>query len=1250
MGVERQKIFSELSVNIDTKDKDDQPFLYDVGKVLEDVIVQTAGGIVDATESAYNFVVPDDKEIEISDLVPEAETKIGQFVRPASQFFIPYTGAFKIAKGGYMFVKNAKNLNKTLEKLKKTKDTVKKIDRKTLEVSTRDKGVQGPFPKGTIEKARVKLKPNPLNKKEVAGLAVGAGALADGIAFAPYDPNVADFLVRFPATKNALTEWLQTDPNGDPGMERLKNAIAGGIPSVLIPTFTAGVAKGFVWSRNRISKKAIKEELDKTIKTPSTTKDPKSTKSKDAEKNLNQETEEVFKLEPRTDTTSAVGALQAKKSTIAQRLKSKFFDSSIVKRGVIQFLDSNAGLRFLEEAATKVGATVPRLKATYEKQLGVYGEARFIPAIGGMIEQFLFKGTFKFKDGAAVGTGNDGLQGILEKTLGKKHDPDEFFNYMGAKSLLSLSDTKFKGLFPKNTETSKNLFQKEVTKGDSIPEYAQALEKMNQFNSDLLDFAVDAGLITPLEKARLIKSRMPYVPLYRDMSVEDMFVKKSKGGGSAVKKQLKGKVPIGFNKGELPLRNLFDNYVENINSILTTSYKNYVVRNTFDLIDNANGALKDWATPAKGQNKIKKRITLKSEEIKANLVKQKGDELSLDINNLDDLDGLALFRSENIPLKDNQFIVFRRKTVKDPKTKVETEEIVPTIYDVNNEYLFQTLNAISPKQFARTNAWVRAAAGFKNLLTRGVTMDPGFFAGANLLRDTFSSAILSKNAFYMPMLSTAVKTVQRMTSNEKLILKGADGKNIETTYKELYQEFFLNGGSFGSTLWRGEVSEQFLKEFHRKLGSTNYKDVLNRPKKVLDRYGDMVTAFENASRYTEYALLRKSGMSAREAALAAREVAVDFGMHGANNFFRQYTSTVPFLNAGIQGIYRTVRALKNEGLAVRTAVVSKIIAYVGVPSLVLHTLNRDDEDYKNTSQQIRDMNYMIPLGEGNFLKIPKPFEFGAVGTIATGVLELFDNSQDADRFFLTTWTVLKNQFRLSYVPQVLSPIVNTAFNKTFFGSPVISENMKNSLPDYGQSYPWTSKSITSAIENTPPSIRKLLMSPIEFENYYRAYTGAVGGYVLDLIDETVDIFSDAKMPDKRLDEYIFVKRFLQLDPAKFTQAEADFYEFKKQASQAFNQMKKFKDEGKVELLKEFLSDPKTKELVAISPQLENLSLKASKTNKERNRIINDKAMTGAAKRFKIDLLEKQMAIYFKDIMDAIDEADLEVREPFFSFK
>jgi hypothetical protein len=207
--------------------------------------------------------------------------------------------------------------------------------------------------------------------------------------------------------------------------------------------------------------------------------------------------------------------------------------------------------------------------------------------------------------------------------------------------------------------------------------------------------------------------------------------------------------------------------------------------------------------------------------------------------------------------------------------------------------------------------------------------------------------------------------------------------------------------------------------------------------------------------------------------------------------------------------------------------------------------------------------------------------------------------------------------------------------------------MANSLPDYGQSYPWTSKLITSMVENLPLKLRKsnLIMSPIEYEYYYRAFTGAVGGFALDFFDEIFDLFDEGEAPDKRLDEMIFLKRFLQLDPLKFTQAEADFYELKKQADSAVNQVEKFKDEQKIKLFNELINDPETVELMGINPELQRIAALASKVNAQRNLIVSDKKMDGETKRFKIDQLEKQMLIYFEETMKVIKKLDLIVKQP-----
>tara|TARA_R110000765_G_scaffold156342_1_gene259274 strand:- start:564 stop:4412 length:3849 start_codon:yes stop_codon:yes gene_type:complete len=1211
-----EKPFSSKNT-LGENEEDENGFAKDSLNVLSDIIQQPVGGVVDAAESIFNLLLPKEKEIEISDWVDGPKTIVGKFVRPASQFFVPFGGAYNIAAKGFLFIKNANNLKKTTEAVTKAQKALK-----TQKINAKVKSKK-------IEDATLSW-----SQRSAIGGGIGFGA--DFVAFAPTDPNLADLMVQFPATKNAVTEWLQTDPNGDPGMERLKNALTGLIPGYMLPEFTRGVAKGFGWSTKPLKRKIVnlndKTEIKERIA-------------------LSKKFDEIEKTGKKDFVKGEIDILKAsiKKRRTRQEKVSMFFRETMdIKKHTIEYLDNVKGIDYLMRAA-KAGKV--KIFGDKKGQLGAYGEARFIPAIGGMTEHFLLKQTFKFKDGVMETTGRDGLQLLLKNNLGKlnkNESYDDFFNYMGAKMLTSLDSNIFKGLY-KDAKGAKIKWQKIADAGDLKPNYVKTLSAMDEFNKDLLQIAVDSGLITQTKMLELLAKRPHYLPLYRDLSNDELFLKRT--GGNKLRVPLKAEVPIGMGPDELPLSNFFDNYVENVSSIISSSYKNHVKRTTFDIIDDAvlqGKPLHDWAI--KDKNAKIKTVTVKADELKTQIKKQK--DIDIDLDTLDDLDDLALFRSERIDVGDNEY-VFRTVIGKDG-----VEKTVKDVYKINSEYLKLTMDSISPKVYYPTHSAVKIGRWVKNLLTRGVTLDPGFWAGANAVRDTVSAAIFSNNSFHLPVLSTAINVVKRISGKTGVAadsvgtIRLPDGKVIPM--KELYMEFILNGGSFGSTLLKGEIADSVLKTLYRKMGHSDYQNVLNTPKKYLDNYENVVGGFENASRFTEYTLLRKAGVSAREAALGAREVAVDFGMHGANNFFRQYVSTVPFMNAGLQGLYRTVRAVSGKekniitGSTQRALVVSKLTSFVVVPTIVLYAMNRDNPDYWNQSQQIRDTNFMLSLGKGKgWIKIPKPFDFGAIATLTESTLSQFDGTAKADPFFATFWTILKDMTRISAVPQVVAPLINARLNQNFFGSPIIPENMKNNIPDYGQSYPWTSKSITKSIENAPAWLRNKLMSPLEFENYWRAYTGAIGGFALDLIDEGTDLFTDVKSADRRLDELPFLKRFLQLDPAKYTKAEAQFYELRKKSSMLVAQAKKFKNEFKFELLEELMSDRENQELFNIHGRLEMFGKQIAQLNKKRNQILNLPNMSGARKRMLLDELESASGKIFNGIMTELQSQQLEIFKPIF---
>ena len=1180
--------FSRLDSFLDDEQEQDKNikdrnFLQTTGAVISDIMSQPMGGIVDAGESIANLLLPDKKEIEISHWVDEPKTIVGKFIRPASQFILPWGAAYKASTGSYLFLKNASRLKKASEVALKARVRLKSV-------------------KPITQVPR-------LTKVAIGG---GAGFVTDFAAFAPNAPNLADLMIQYPATKNVVSEWLATDANGDPGMERLKNALTGLLPGVVLPEFIRGVSKGFTYTAKAGTGK-VKSKID--VIEDAVTK---------------RETKEIAKKSyGKTDAEKdAVAAFVRSKRTKTEKIAMWWRENMFFKKHIIEYLDNVRGIKYLEDAARAIGVSAKGLAAK-SKELSAYKEARFLPAIGGMIEHFLLKHTFTFKNSMLNSTNKLGLQPLLEKNLGKTADVNDFFNYMGAKSILSLDNKTFKGLF-KDSKAAKIKWQKVADAGDRKANYVTTLNEMDRFNKDLLQVAVDTQLISQKMMTELLTKRKHYMPLYRDLSDDALLMKKT--GSNKLRMPLKARVPVGTEKGELPLANFFDNYIENVQGIITASYKNHVKRMTFDIIDSAKGGLDDWAKQVKAVKPHK--ITIKPEELKRQINKA-DDSIELDLNALDDIDEIALFRSERIHIKDGHEVVFRTN---------KKGETIQDVYRIDNNLLKLTLDSISPKQYLATSGAVKVARWAKNLLTRMVTYDPGFFAYANAIRDTFSAAILSMNRWHLPVLSTANSLRKRLLSNETIKL--ADGSRM--SYKNLYEEFLFNGGSFASTLLKGETSDRILSTLYRKMGHNDYKlNVLNTPMRMKDGYEKLVTGFENASRFTEYSMLRRAGYSARQAAFEAREVAVDFGMHGANHIFRQYTSTVPFLNAGLQGLYRTARALNSSQ---RTAVVTKLGAFVVAPTTILYAINRNNPDYWKQSQQIRDLNFMLPLGGNNWLKLPKPFEFGAVGTLAESTLEFFDKTGKHESFWDTLYHVVKHQTRLSWMPQVVAPIYQQYVNKNFFGSPILPEGMKHNIPDFGQSYPWSNNLITSAIESAPPKLREHLMSPIRFEALIRGYTGAIGGFMLDLLDEGSYLFSDIERPDRRWDEMPLLKRFLQLDPSKYTQAETEFYELKKRAIKAVNMARKFNKEMKFELLDEFLKVPENQELLSISPKLEYWGRQLQDLNTKRNHIYDNPDLSGERKRQLINELEHVSSIIFDQIMDNLLSEDLDIFKPIFDYE
>jgi hypothetical protein len=103
---------------------------------------------------------------------------------------------------------------------------------------------------------------------------------------------------------------------------------------------------------------------------------------------------------------------------------------------------------------------------------------------------------------------------------------------------------------------------------------------------------------------------------------------------------------------------------------------------------------------------------------------------------------------------------------------------------------------------------------------------------------------------------------------------------------------------------------------------------------------------------------------------------IDFARAG--RVLRTLNRLIPFLNANVQGVARTLRAIREspQTIAARWAM------YVATPELMVHAWNREMDavqEYKEQPAYLRDMFYLLKVGADKWLAIPKPFELGTMG-------------------------------------------------------------------------------------------------------------------------------------------------------------------------------------------------------------------------------------------------------------------------------
>jgi len=449
--------------------------------------------------------------------------------------------------------------------------------------------------------------------------------------------------------------------------------------------------------------------------------------------------------------------------------------------------------------------------------------------------------------------------------------------------------------------------------------------------------------------------------------------------------------------------------------------------------------------------------------------------------------------------------------------------------------------------------------GPSKFLREMITRDPGFMF-ANMMRDTLSAYVTSGSNF-IPVIDTV--------------------KNINLNFEELERFGVVGGYDFSND--PDDVVRAF-GDYSRERGVDvdGKGDSVGIFKKLWNWSGNATTASDAATRKAVYYdVLARTGNEA-EAAFQALEV-INFSRRGRNPAVRLLTTAIPFLNARFQGLdvlyrgfmgYNSANRENSRRQAVTTALMRGSI--ITSTTMAYWLMFSDEEEYKKATDEQRDLNWILSLpksfGVDVPLRIPIPFEVGLLfKTIPERILDTYGVAEVFGKTGQTSQRELGESIRrgvtetLAINPlgaQIVAPLIEAALNKNFFtGGDIVPFYLSQN----------NSQGIISRASNTEFSKwlgKSINKSPMKIDHVLYGYTGTIGGYLIDAVDEMIfknpAVFGDkgTAAPTKDFTQLPVMKRFFL---NKFSSGDVqDFYDLRKEVQTLSGDLKLMAEEGRMD--------------------------------------------------------------------------------------
>ena len=371
---------------------------------------------------------------------------------------------------------------------------------------------------------------------------------------------------------------------------------------------------------------------------------------------------------------------------------------------------------------------------------------------------------------------------------------------------------------------------------------------------------------------------------------------------------------------------------------------------------------------------------------------------------------------------------------------------------------------------------------FKKLVTQ---WNPVFIV-RNFVRDAQSALYFThySNATFIKNYGKAVKEI------------ATNGK-----YWQLYQAM----GGKGTTYYDPKTG--LSDRHHFKNGAVD--KVAGGLNRVIDILSFANEAVEQYPRLAEFISTMEDTGDVQKALYNAADITTNFG-RGGFAARKLNASLVPFFNPGMQGLSKNIRnVIDRRGWKEIGQLISRLLINGVAPGIIMGLLYdglKEDDDYKELSNYIKDSNILIKIGDDKFIKVPMGREPSVI-TAFTNRMWRWLKGEPASSAFADYPSFAIEQLAPNnpLTNNIFAGITAMSTNKNWYGGDIVSSYMEEK-PDYLQ-YDESTDAFSIWLGEITRHGKNGIegLSPKKVNYLIDQYSGFIGDWVLPALSKKADV-------------------------------------------------------------------------------------------------------------------------------------------------